>query len=110
MSDYLRRTNQMNTSNNEEMKQIILQKHKGQPVFKSLLLGLPLKILSDKTLEYENVWMSGVSRKTQKQTRHTRLWNNVHAKIDSTYRIIYGWQRKGCNVLSLKNDMGFIQK
>ncbi|XP_076838347.1 uncharacterized protein LOC143483367 [Brachyhypopomus gauderio] len=141
MSDYLKRivadTNQANTSDRDEMKQIMQAYSKNREVSvqeavarvcslklkscsrnvifvptddNALKMSLPLKSLNDKSPESENIWMSGLPEKYKNRPNTPDFETMCMAEFASTYRIAYGRQRTGSNVLSLQNGIGFIQK
>uniref|UniRef100_A0A3B1IIS5 ATP-dependent DNA helicase n=1 Tax=Astyanax mexicanus TaxID=7994 RepID=A0A3B1IIS5_ASTMX len=73
-------------------------------------MSLPMSCLQDKAPDDENVWMTGLAEKYMARPETPEFENMCMAEFASEYRIVYGDQRKGKNVIPLQNDMGHIKK
>ncbi|XP_026084957.1 uncharacterized protein LOC113060278 [Carassius auratus] len=76
----------------------------------ALRMSLPRSVLHSKDPDSEDVWMSGIIEKYRARPRTLEFEKMCLADFVSNYRVVYGRQTKGKNVLPLLNDMGFIQK
>ncbi len=73
-------------------------------------MSLPMKYLRTMDDDVENVWMTGLPDKYKARPNRPEFENMCMAEFASEYRIVYGGQTKGKNVLPLQNNMGHIQK
>ncbi len=73
-------------------------------------MSLPMKYLQTMDDDVENVWMTGLPDKYKARPNRPEFENMCMAEFASEYRIVYGRQTKGKNVLPLQNNMGQIQK
>nr|DAA01286.1 TPA_exp: replicase/helicase/endonuclease [Danio rerio] len=73
-------------------------------------MSLPMKYLQAMDDDVENVWMTGLPDKYKARPARPEFENLCMAEFASEYRIVYGRQTKGKNVLPLQNNMGHIQK
>ncbi|KAL1277144.1 hypothetical protein QQF64_023817 [Cirrhinus molitorella] len=73
-------------------------------------MSLPMKYLQSMDDDVENVWMTGLPEKYKARPNRPEFQNMCMAEFASEYRIVYGQQSKGKNVLPLQNNMGYIQK
>ncbi len=73
-------------------------------------MSLPMKYLQTMDDDVENVWMTGLPDKYKARPNRPEFENMCMAEFASEYRIVYGRQTKGKNVLPLQNSMGHIQK
>ncbi len=69
-----------------------------------------MKYLQTMDDDVENVWMTGLPDKYKARPNRPEFENMCMAEFASEYRIVYGRQTKGKNVLPLQNNMGQIQK
>ncbi len=69
-----------------------------------------MKYLQTMDDDVENVWMTGLPDKYKARPNRPEFENMCMAEFASEYRIVYGRQTKGKNVLRLQNNMGQIQK
>ncbi|XP_068069853.1 uncharacterized protein [Danio rerio] len=76
----------------------------------ALKMSLPISVLLNKNPESEDVWMSGLIEKYRARPLTLEFEKMCLADFASNYRVVYGQQIKGKNVLRLLHDMGFIQK
>uniref|UniRef100_A0A9J7Y7T4 ATP-dependent DNA helicase n=1 Tax=Cyprinus carpio carpio TaxID=630221 RepID=A0A9J7Y7T4_CYPCA len=76
----------------------------------ALKMSLPRSVLHSKDPDSEDVWMSGMIDKYRARPQTPEFEKMCLADFVSNYRVVYGRQTKGKNVLPLLNDMGFIQK
>lgn len=76
----------------------------------SVKMSLPMKYLQTMDDDVENVWMTGLPDKYKARPNRPEFENMCMAEFASEYRIVYGGQTKGKNVLPLQNNMGHIQK
>ncbi|XP_026102347.1 uncharacterized protein LOC113073807 isoform X1 [Carassius auratus] len=73
-------------------------------------MSLPMRYLQTMDDDVENVWMTGLPDKYKARPNRTEFENMCMAEFASEYRIVYGGQTKGKNVLPLQKNMGRIQK
>ncbi|XP_016359458.1 uncharacterized protein LOC107701841 [Sinocyclocheilus anshuiensis] len=73
-------------------------------------MSLPMRYLQTMDDDVENVWMTGLPDKYKARPNRPEFENMCMAEFASEYRIVYGGQTKGKNVLPLQKNMGHIQK
>ncbi|KAE8291448.1 ATP-dependent DNA helicase PIF1 [Larimichthys crocea] len=73
-----------------------------------LKMSHPISRLNEMHPDSEEVWMSGIPEKYLH--RPVDFEGMCMAMFASEYRVVYGQQTEGQSVISLQNDMGFIQK
>ncbi|KAI4871520.1 hypothetical protein NFI96_008876 [Prochilodus magdalenae] len=76
----------------------------------ALKMSLPMKCLETKDPHSENVWMTGLPEKYKARPQTPEFESMCMADFASNYRLAYGRQKHGKNVLPLQDNMGFIQK
>ncbi|KAL6485916.1 hypothetical protein MHYP_G00053080 [Metynnis hypsauchen] len=76
----------------------------------ALKMSLPMKCLETKDPHSENVWMTGLPEKYKARPQTPEFESMCMADFASNYRLVYGRQKSGKNVLPLQDNMGFIQK
>ncbi|KAE8281772.1 ATP-dependent DNA helicase PIF2 [Larimichthys crocea] len=93
----------------DEMKQIMqaFAKHR-ETDEDGLKMSHPISRLKEIHPDSEGVWMSGIPEKYLH--RLVDFEGMCMAMFASEYRVVYGQQTEGQSVISLQNDMGFIQK
>ena len=70
----------------------------------------PISRLQNMEADSEEVWMSGVPEKYLDRPEGRGFDGMCLATFASEFRVVYGQQREGPNVIPLQNDKGFIQR
>nr|XP_057929967.1 uncharacterized protein LOC131129981 isoform X1 [Doryrhamphus excisus]XP_057929968.1 uncharacterized protein LOC131129981 isoform X1 [Doryrhamphus excisus]XP_057929969.1 uncharacterized protein LOC131129981 isoform X1 [Doryrhamphus excisus] len=73
-------------------------------------MSLPMSRLMTMHPDSAEVWMSSLPEKYANRPRTQAFESMCLAEFASDYRVVYGYEREGPNVIPLLNDMGCIQK
>ncbi|KAL2076326.1 hypothetical protein ACEWY4_028078 [Coilia grayii] len=76
----------------------------------ALKMSLPMAQLEARDPDSDNIWMTGLIEKYKARPATPEFEGMCMADFVSKYRVVYGSEKDGKNVIPLEGNMGFIQK